>query len=164
MLVDSSAALLTVYSARLQELRLRIYSSDSTDRLLELDLECSQLRSLTIPSRCARSAKPPGQWLPEHYVDVERLDRTVAALPPLRLLTELTLRELRFTVRAITRFLNQCPEVRSFVVRDVCRKLPEVLELAGGRTVELHHAWDVCTQQPYHDYGCPWCERYPRYR
>ena len=73
---------LTAYSAQLQVLTLMVYSPDSTARLMESALQCSQLRSLTIGYGVFRLRTQ----LPEHYVDVEQLDQAVAALPPLRLL------------------------------------------------------------------------------
>ena len=137
-IATSSAAFLTAYSAQLQVLALMVYSPDSTGRLMESVLQCSQLRSLTIGYGVAKPWLPLP--LPEHYVHVEQLDQAVAALPPLRLLTELQLQWLYISVEAFAQFLSNCPAVHCVKVkRWRMEDVPWTMELAGGRTVSVEH-------------------------
>ena len=129
VLVHSSAAFLTAYSAQLQVLTLSVYSVGATGRLMASVLQCSQLRSLTV---CSSLYQLQGN-IPEHYVDVAQLDEAVTQLTALRL------EGLYFTVQAVTQFLTQCPAVRDCKLRQVRMHLPDVLELAGGRRVWVDH-------------------------
>ena len=135
VLVDSSAAFLTAYSAQLQVLKLLIYSTISTGRLLESVLQCARLRSFIVGCNDHRVTAD----IPEHHVDAQHLDEAVAELPPLQQLTELRVAQLYFSVRAMTQFLTQCPAVDLLKLRGVRMHLPYVLQLSGDRTVEVDH-------------------------
>ena len=135
-LATSSAAFLTAYSAQLQVLALRVYSVDSATMLMESVLRCAQLRSLTICYGVTEVLRVYDLFS-RHYVDVEQLDQAVAALPPLRLLTELRLECIYISVQALTQFLSNCPAVRVVTLKSVSMHLPLTIALAGGRTVPV---------------------------
>ena len=138
--IDSSAAFLTAYSSQLQVLTLVIYWRRSAGRLLEGVLQCSQLRSSTV--RCTELET---NWQrTERRVDVDQLDEAVAALPPLRLLTQLDVVDVFFSVQVITRFLNSCPALGGVELWRVPEPyLPRTIELAGGRRawIDDGHWW-----------------------
>jgi hypothetical protein len=141
--VDSSASFLTAYSAQLQELHLVSPTLRSTSGLLECALLCSNLTVLHVCSReqsatgkrdrqFHRTHLSPGVW-----ADVEELHPSVAALPPLLQLRELSFFCLYFTPLALSQFLTNCPAIRICPVHGVPRHFPDTLELKDGRTVQI---------------------------
>lgn len=132
VLVDSSIAFLTAYASQLQELDLFIYARGSATTALERVLHCSQLRHLVVHCEGREHRRSEAD-----RVDVQLLDPAVASLQPLRLLTYLRLNELAFSVQAMTQLLSICPAVQELVVEEPQPALPDLLELAGGRTVAI---------------------------
>jgi hypothetical protein len=88
--VDSIASFLRASSRQLRAVLLEIPTRRSSARLVECLLLCSQLRSLTVNTYDDLGADerdnkqvPGTQLSPGVEADVDRLDPTVASLPPL---------------------------------------------------------------------------------
>ena len=80
VLAHSSVAFLTAYSSQLRELELQVYARESTGRLLEAVLHCSQLTILSIACDTTDRVNREADCL-----DVRQLDPAVASLSPLPL-------------------------------------------------------------------------------